>query len=153
MFALCAVRISFIRRFMRPCRLIATFAWSVAIVEKKSARRLASNQVGAWMGSTKRCAMVFDRNFEPNVDDAIAVIADLQYLLRNNRNHIHLSPSASAAVSQAVQVIEDMIESRQMDYEIFRAYIDGSKQADVEIKRYIEQMQDKLARYESEDME
>lgn len=97
--------------------------------------------------------MVFDRNFEPNVDDAIAVIADLQYLLRNNRNHIHLSPSASAAVSQAVQVIEDMIESRQMDYEIFRAYIDGSKQADVEIKRYIEQMQDKLARYESEDME
>lgn len=97
--------------------------------------------------------MVFDKKFEPNVDDARAAIADLQYLLRNNRNHMHLSPSASAAVSQAVQVIEDMIESRQTDYEIFRAYIDGVRQADVEIKRYIEQMQDKLARYESEDME
>ena len=92
--------------------------------------------------------MVFDRNFEPNVDDARAVIADLQYLLRNNRNHIHLSPSASAAVSQAVQVIEDMIEARQ----IFHAYIDGSKQADVEIKRYIEQYQEKLSKYEGEDV-
>lgn len=97
--------------------------------------------------------MVFDRNFLPNVDDARAVIADLKYLLRNNRNHIHLSPSASAAVLLSVQVIEDMIEARQMDYEIFRAYIDGVRQADVEIKRRIEQMQDKLARYESEDME
>lgn len=95
--------------------------------------------------------MVFDRNFEPNVDDAIAVIADLQYLLRNNRNHIHLSPSASAAVSQAVQVIEDMIESRQTDYEIFRAYMDGVRQADVRIKRYIKQCQDKLAKWESEE--
>ena len=89
--------------------------------------------------------MEFDRNFEQNVDDARAVIADLKYLLRNNRNHIHLSPSASAAVSQAVQVIEDMIEARQTDYEFFHAYIDGSKQADVEIKRYIEQMQDYAA--------
>lgn len=97
--------------------------------------------------------MVFDRNFLPNVDDARAVIADLKYLLRNNRNHIHLSPSASAAVLLSVQVIEDMIEARQTDYEIFRAYIDGVRQADVEIKRRIEQMQDKLARYESEDME
>lgn len=97
--------------------------------------------------------MVFDRNFEPNVDDARAVIADLKYLLRNNRNHIHLSPSASAAVLLSVQVIEDMIEARQTDYEIFHAYIDGVRQADVEIKRRIEQMQDKLARYESEDME
>lgn len=81
--------------------------------------------------------MVFDRNFEPNVDDARAVIADLKYLLRNNRNHIHLSPSASAAVSQAVQVIEDMIEARQ---------------ADVEIKRYIEQYQEKLSKYEGENV-
>ena len=97
--------------------------------------------------------MVFDKNFAPNVDAAKAVVADLQYLLHNNRNHMHLSPSASAAVLLAVQVIEDMIEARQTDYEIFRAYIDGVRQSDVEIKRYIEQMQDKLARYESEDME
>lgn len=96
--------------------------------------------------------MVFDRNFEPNVDDARAVIADLQYLLCNNRNHIHLSPSASAAVSQAVQVIEDMIEARQADYKIFRAYMDGVRQADVEIKRYIEQYQEKLSKYEGENV-
>lgn len=96
--------------------------------------------------------MVFDRNFEPNVDDARAVISDLKYLLRNNRNHIHLSLSASAAVSQAVQVIEDMIEARQTDYKIFRAYMDGVRQADVEIKRYIEQYQEKLSKYEGEDV-
>lgn len=96
--------------------------------------------------------MVFDKNSAPNVDTAKAVVADLQYLLHNNRNHMHLSPSASAAVSQAVQVLENMIESRQTDYEIFRAYMDGVRQADSEIKRYIEQMQDKLARYESEDV-
>ena len=94
--------------------------------------------------------MEFDRNFEPNVDDARAVIADLKYLLRNNRNHIHLSPSASAAVLLSVQVIEDMIEARQTDYKIFRAYMDGVRQADVEIKRYIEQCQDKLEKCESE---
>ena len=93
------------------------------------------------------------KNFAPNVDDAKSVIADLQYLLHNNRNHMHLSPSASAAVSQAVQVIADMIESWRTDWEIFYAYIEGSKQADAEIKRYIEQMQDKLARYESENAE
>lgn len=97
--------------------------------------------------------MAFDKKFEPNVDDARAAIADLQYLLRNNRNHIHLSPSASAAVSQVVQVIEDMIEARQTDYKIFRAYMDGVRQADVEIKRYIEQCQDKLAKWESEEEE
>lgn len=95
--------------------------------------------------------MAFDKKFEPNVDDARVAIADLQYLLRNNRNHMHLSPSASAAVSQAVQVIEDMIESRQTDYEIFRAYMDGVRQADVRIKRYIKQCQDKLAKCESEE--
>lgn len=95
--------------------------------------------------------MAFDKKFEPNVDDARVAIADLQYLLRNNRNHMHLSPSASAAVSQAVQVIEDMIESRQTDYEIFRAYMDGVRQADVRIKRYIKQCQDKLAKWESEE--
>ena len=95
--------------------------------------------------------MALDKNFEPNVDDARAAIADLQYLLRNNRNHMHLSPSASAAVSQAVQVLHDMIESRQTDYEIFRACMDGVRQADAEIKRYIEQLQDKLASYKSED--
>lgn len=95
--------------------------------------------------------MVFDKNFEPNVDAAKAVVADLQYLLHNNRNHMHLSPSASAAVSQAVQVIDDMIESRQTDWEIFHAYIEGSKQADVRIKRYIKQCQDKLAKCESEE--
>lgn len=94
--------------------------------------------------------MVFDRDFEPNVDDARAVIADLKYLLRNNRNHIHLSPSASAAVLLAVHVIEDMIEARQTDYKIFRAYMDGVRQADVEIKRYIEQCQDKLEKCERE---
>lgn len=97
--------------------------------------------------------MAFDKKFEPNVADARAVIADLKYLLRNNRNHIHLSPSASAAVSQAVQVIEDMIEARQTDYKIFRAYMDGVRQADVEIKRYIKQCQDKLAKWESEEEE
>lgn len=95
--------------------------------------------------------MAFDKKFEPNVDDARVAIADLQYLLRNNRNHMHLSPSASAAVSQAVQVIEDMIESRQTDYEIFRAYMDGVRQADVRIKWYIKQCQDKLAKWESEE--
>ena len=97
--------------------------------------------------------MEFCKNFKPNVDDAKSAIADLQYLLRNNRNHMHLSPSASAAVSQAVHVIDDMLESRQTDYEIFRAYMDGVRQADVEIKRFIEQVQDKLASYESEDVE
>lgn len=97
--------------------------------------------------------MAFDKKFEPNVADARAAIADLKYLLRNNRNHIHLSPSASAAVSQAVQVIEDMIEARQTDYKIFRAYMDGVRQADVEIKRYIKQCQDKLAKWESEEEE
>lgn len=96
--------------------------------------------------------MAFDKKFEPNVDDARAAIADLQYLLHNNRNHIHLSPSASAAVLQAVQVIEDMIEARQTDYKIFRAYMDGVRQADVEIKRYIEQYQEKLSKYEGEDV-
>lgn len=95
--------------------------------------------------------MAFDKKFEPNVDDAIAAIADLQYLLRNNRNHIHLSPSASAAVLLAVQVIEDMIEARQTDYDIFRAYMDGVRQADVRIKRYIKQCQDKLAKCGSEE--
>lgn len=95
--------------------------------------------------------MVFDKNFAPNVDAAKAVVADLQYLLHNNRNHMHLSPSASAAVLLAVQVIEDMIEARQTDYTISRAYMDGVRQADVRIKRYIKQCQDKLLKYESED--
>lgn len=95
--------------------------------------------------------MEFDKNFALNVDAAKAVVADLQYLLHNNRNHMHLSPSASAAVLLAVQVIEDMIEARQTDYEIFRAYIDGARQADVRIKKYIKQYQDKLAKYESEE--
>lgn len=45
-----------------------------------------------------------------------------------------------------------MIEARQADYKIFRAYMDGVRQADVEIKRYIEQYQEKLSKYEGENV-